>query len=400
MTKEQRDRKNALKRQRRANDPAFQAKERAWKGREHIPAGQQLKSISLLTDERTGELNASWTKTEHEDKPVVAPPPDFTMAKVATMTVAGKPRVQWTSYDRKKADEWNSIMKAVKEATKEYRGLAAPVPAPTATLSRLLNVIPIGDPHVGMLAWAQETDHDFDSKIAQVDLSNVVSMLVDRAPPASSALIAQLGDFFHAEDDTARTPRGNNALDVDTRAGRITKLGCLLMRQVIDLALAKHDAVTVINLRGNHDPYKSIALNMYLDGVYEKEPRVTILDNNNPFIFHEHGLNLLGFHHGDGAKPEQLPGIMASWQGGAPWGRARHRRWFTGHVHSFNGKDFPGCTWESFRTLAPGDFWAHWKGYRSEQSLDCLTFDIEHGLQSRQTIPLKLARKEAERAGS
>jgi hypothetical protein len=304
------------------------------------------------------------------------------MAKVATMTVAGEPRVQWTSYDRQKADEWNSIWKAVKEATAEYRGLAAAVPAPAATLSRLLNVIPIGDPHVGMLAWAQETGHDFDSKIAQVDLSNVVSMLVDRAPPATNALIAQLGDFFHAEDDTARTPRGNNALDVDTRAGRITKLGCLLMRQVIELALAKHEHVTVINLRGNHDPYKSIALNMYLDGVYEKEPRVTILDNNNPFIFHEHGLNLLGFH-----PRRRRQARAASWHHGLVAGRSpvgpRSAPTVVHRPRSLvQRQGLPGCTWESFRTLAPGDFWAHWKGYRSEQSLDCLTFDIEHGLQS------------------
>jgi hypothetical protein len=140
--------------------------------------------------------------------------------------------------------------------------------------------------------------------------------------------------------------------------------------------------------RGNHDPYKSIALVLWLQAVYEREPRVRVLDNNDPYLFVEHGVNLFGFHHGDGAKPEQLPGIMATYQDGEPWGRTRFRRWFTGHVHSFNGKDFPGCVWESFRTLAPADYWAHHKGYRSVQSLDALTFDAKRGLASRVTVPL------------
>ncbi len=132
---------------------------------------------------------------------------------------------------------------------------------------------------------------------------------------------------------------------------------------------------------------------LYLEGVYEREPRVKVLDNNNPYIFIEHGKNLIGLHHGDGSKPEGLPLIMASWQDGKPWGRASFRKWYTGHIHTRKAIDFPGVSWESCRTLAPGDYWAWHKGYRSEQSLELHTFDVDFGLVARQTTSLLMARQ-------
>ncbi len=362
-----------------------------------MPPGQQINEVSLLTNERTGELDASWTKTKREPGPTIAPPPGFLLDKITTGTFAGEQRVQWESYSPAKAQQWAAMLAAMKDATAEYKGLADPVKCETLVDTRLLNIIPIGDPHIGMLAWSKETGTDFDSNIAREDLLRALRMVFDRSPDAETCLIAQLGDFFHAEDDKQVTPTAGHKLDVDTRAGRITRLGFMLMRSAIDLALKKHRRVVVANLRGNHDPYKSVGLNLYLEGVYEREPRLTILDNNNPYIFYEHGQCLFGLHHGDGAKPEALPGIMAEWQGGAPWGRCPIRKWFTGHVHSERSKDFPGVSWQSCRTLAPSDYWAWHKGYRSEQSLECHTYDIEDGLVSRQPVTLRLVRKDIAR---
>ncbi len=381
-----RDRANEARKLKRKTDPAWaKARDAArHRGAAHVPEGQQIAKLSLLTNEQTGELEASWTKTEKVAGPVVAPPPGFLLKKVSTYTVAGEARAQWTSHSPEAARQWEETLAAMKTATEEYRGIADPIPMPTMALSdRLINVVPIGDPHFGMYAWSKETGQPFDCDIAEADLKRVLTDLFLQAPDAETCLIADLGDTFHAEDDNARTPRGGNPLDADTRSGRVTKIVYKVFRWAIELGLRTHKKVIFMALRGNHDPYKSLGLSLYLQGVFENEPRVEILDNNNPYIFYEFGNNLFGFHHGDGAKPEQLPGIMASYARGVPWGRCIHRRWFTGHVHSFNGKDFAGCTWESFRTLAPGDFWAHWKGYRSEQSIDCLTFDIEKGLKSR-----------------
>ena len=392
--RDKRLRANEAKRLKRKENPAW-AKEqdrkriaRMHRGADHVPPGQQIREVSLLTDERTGELDASWTKTQKVAGPVLAPPPHFLLDKVSTMAVAGEDRLQWTSYSPEKRQQYEDTVAAMKAAIADYRGLEDPTPEPDDAPANLCNVVAIGDPHVGMYAWAKETGQSFDCDIAQRDLIQAATNLLARAPAADTLVIANLGDMFHAEDDTLRTPRGNNPLDGDGRTGRVTKIVYLLMRKLIELGLRKHKKVVVINLRGNHDPFKSVGLALYLEGIYEREPRVEVLDNNNPYIFWEFGKNLLGFHHGDGAKPAQLPGIMSTFQKGVPWGRCPRRRWFTGHVHSENSKDFPGVVWESFRTLAPGDFWAHWKGYRSEQSIDCLTFDINKGYRGRVQEPI------------
>lgn len=375
-------------------DPIVQLNEGEPEWNATMPEGQVLKGNSTFLD-GNGNVEHRWVKTEEGpvDEPLAPVPPNFALSGVSTLVTSKGVRLQWVSSEPEKARQWDEMWCACREATREYEGLKRPAALPGPVDRRLVNVFPIGDPHVGMYAWAKETGESFDTDVARDDLLAVFRTLVDRSPAAKAALIAQLGDFYHSEDDRNRTPINGNPLDSDGRTGRVTKIGYLLMESAIDLALERHDYVYVVNLRGNHDPYKAIGLNLWLEGVYRNEPRVTVLDNNNPFVFFEHGLNLWGFHHGDGAKPEQLPGIMSTWQEGAPWGRCRYRRWFTGHVHSFNGRDFPGCTWESFRTLAPSDYWSNWKGYRSEQSLDCLTFDEEDGLVSRQTVSLKLGRK-------
>lgn len=392
----------ARKRNKYASNPEWAAKEvarkRAWRARQ-VPKGMRLGAVSKLVD-AAGEMRNEWQKSAlRPDDPPKLPlaPPGFTKVRQSNMLDRkGGAVIQWESFERDKADQWHAMWQACKDACAEYEGRAKLVPCPVSTIDRQLTVYPIGDPHIGMLAWARETDADFDSNIAKRDLTEVVTMLVDCSPASETALIAQLGDFFHAQDNKQTTPRGGNKLDVDSRSGRVTEVGYMLMVTVIDLALKKHKRVLVINLRGNHDPDLSLSLNMFLKAWYRNEPRVEILDNNNPFIYYEFGKNLLGFHHGHGARPEQLGGIMSCYQDGVPWGRTHHRKWFTGHIHSSNGRDLPGCDWESFRTLAPEDYWAHEMGFRSNQSLDSLTFDIEDGLLTRQTVSLRLARKRME----
>lgn len=402
-TKAARERENARRKERVKNDPDYAARRRAIRQNSAlrtVPKGHRLKGVSKLVN-AAGEMTGEWQKSQL--RPVDPPtfpiePPGFLKTSQSTMLDStGAATVQWVRFEKDKAQAWDEMTKAAREFADEYRGEAMPVLSYEIGEANLINVIPIGDPHIGMLAWGKETGEDFDSKIARDDLTRTIRMLVDRAPPAKTLLLAQLGDFFHAEDDKQVTPTAGHKLDVDTRAGRITKLGFHLMRALVDIGLTKHERVVVLNLRGNHDPYKSIALNLWLQAVYETEPRVTILDNNNPFIFYEHGANLFGFHHGDGAKPEALPGIMACWEDGAPWGRTQHRRWFTGHIHSFKGREFPGVVWESYNTLAPGDFWSHWKGYRSAQLLHCMTFDAEDGQVSKQTVSIQMSRKQRDK---
>jgi hypothetical protein len=303
----------------------------------------------------------------------------------------GKIRAQWLQAPKDEQTRWEEFWAACERNAKQYKGIAEPVKAPKYNDEDTCTVYPLGDPHIGMLAWAKETGQDFDLQIAERDLIRAIDLLVDRAPPSKRAVLANVGDFFHAENDDQKTPTGGNKLDCDTRWAKITDVGFHIMRHLIDRLLEKHAFVEVVNVPGNHDPRMARMMNMWLSVVYEKENRASIKDNRSPYLYIKHGRNLLGFAHGDGAKPEQLPGIMAADQP-SDWGDTDYRMWFTGHIHHQTRKEYPGCVIESFRTLAARDYWHSWKGYRSGQSLSCITLHEEYGEITRSTVDIKLVR--------
>lgn len=360
-----------------------------------VPEAHRLRGNSSLLDQN-GSVLKRWVKTERDsDNPpaVDVVPAGHLVKKVSTLLDGqGQVRAQWIQAPKAQQALWDDLWKACETHMGAYKGVAERTPAPIANDKNLLTLYPLGDPHIGMYSWARENGQDFDLKIAERDLLSVVDMLVERAPSAKVGVLANVGDFFHAENDRQLTPAGGNKLDCDNRWAKIAEVGFTLMRRMIDLLLRKHKSVIVVNVPGNHDPQMARVLNFWVKAVYEKEPRVSVLDNANPIMYLRHGKTLLGFAHGDGAKPENLPSVMAA-DRPEDWGETTYRLWVTGHVHHLTRKEYPGCLVESFRTLAPRDAWHHWKGYRAGQSLSCITFDDSWGEITRSTVDLKFARE-------
>jgi hypothetical protein len=246
----------------------------------------------------------------------------------------------------------------------------------------------MGDPHLGMFAWAQETGQNFDLKIAEANLVGAVDHLVGLAPPAEEALIINLGDFYHTDNQTNRTARSGHALDVDSRWSKVLGVGIRAMRRCIDAALKKHARVTVICEIGNHDDHSSVMLAHCLSQFYERDPRVTVDVSPAKFHWYRFGRNLIGTTHGDTAKPDRLPAVMAC-DRPKDWGETEHRYWYTGHVHHDSLKEYPGCIVETFRTLAPGDAWHRGQGYRSGQDMKCDVLHREFGRINRHVVGIR-----------
>lgn len=359
-----------------------------------VPEGHRIKGNSTRYNAEGG-VDQQWVKSERDsDEPPAYDviPEGHIVKKVSSLVDGqGKVRAQWVQAPKEEQAQWDQFWAACERNSQKYKGLSELIVPPASTDSETCTVYPLGDPHIGMLAWAKETGQDFDLQIAEKDLVQAVDLLVDRAPASKLGVLANVGDFFHAEGDDQKTPTGGNKLDCDTRWAKITDVGFNIMRHLIDRLLQKHEQVVVINVPGNHDPKMARMLAMWLKAVYERETRVQVMDNRNPYMYLKHGKNLFGFAHGDGAKPEQLPGLMAADQP-EDWGSTRYRTWYTGHIHHQTRKEFPGCIIESFRTLAARDYWHSWKGYRSGQSLSCITHHKEYGEITRSTVDIKLVR--------
>lgn len=309
------------------------------------------------------------------NKPV---PDGFSVAGVSTMYDAdGEVKLQWVKSKQEAEQLLELALEAVREGFNDVKlpKIAKPLKVDT---KELLAVYPMGDPHIGLYTWAKETGDDFDVKIAERNLVTAVERLVECAPASDQALIVNVGDFYHSDTMDNRTSRSGNALDVDTRWANVLYVGVRAMRSCIEAALKKHNKVHVINEIGNHDDHTAQVLTLALSMSYEKNPRVTF--DMGPGRFHYYRFHdvLIGVTHGDTVKPEKLGGIMAT-DRAKDWGETVRRYWYTGHIHTRNVFELPGCEVESFRTLAPKDAWTASMGYRSGRDMYCIVIHKEFG---------------------
>lgn len=337
---------------------------------------------SLIAGARARAAKRGWAPGHDMTQTV---PEGFHVKGVSTLYDAdGIKRAQWVKSRADQESQLKLLAEAVQELAEPFRGVAKPAKVPKVLNDDLLCVYPMGDPHLGMFAWHQETGQDFDLQIAENNLVAAVDKLVQAAPPARHALIINLGDFFHSDSKRNETTAGT-AVDVDTRWAKVLAVGIRTMRRCIDRALKKHEFVTVICEIGNHDDHSAIMLALCLAEYYSREPRVTIDTSPAKFHWYRFGANLLGVTHGNGLKAQALPGIMAV-DRQVDWGETRYRFWYCGHVHHDSVKEFPGCTVETFRTLAARDAWHHGSGYRSGQDMKCDVLHREYGRVSRNII--------------
>lgn len=251
----------------------------------------------------------------------------------------------------------------------------------------LLTVYPIVDLHLGMYSWDEETGENYDVKLAAELLRNAMGKLVSMAPPSEHALILNLGDFFHSDSDENRTHRSNNSLDVDTRYARVLRTGVGLLADSVALARQRHRIVIVKTLPGNHDPYGALALSVGVAAYFRNDPNVLVDTSPNRFFYHRFGKVLIGATHGDMAKLEDMPGIMAA-QKAEDWGETEFRYIYGGHWHT-NKKALPssksGAQVEVFETLAAKDSWNKGMGFLSGRSAVAITHHRNEGEKYRQT---------------
>lgn len=308
--------------------------------------------------------------------PVPAP---FLVKGVSTLyNDKGEQTAQWV---KTKVDEFQVeaiLRQFVVDLVEDAKGLSRLVPPPKQVAKDLMAVYPIGDPHFGMYAWADEAGADFDTEIAEKLTLGAIDRLIASAPPAQVAIIAPLGDLMHADDSKNRTPQSGNTLDVDTRHQRVMRIALRAIKHAIYRALEKHPTVIVRLLQGNHDPQAAFAIALALSEHFGNNERVKVDLSPSYFWYYRFGKVLIGLTHGDKAKGNDLLGVMAS-DKAEDWGLTKFRYFFHGHLHQRGVKEVPGLVIEWFRTLAPADAWAAGEGYRSGRDMCCIVFHKDFG---------------------
>jgi hypothetical protein len=286
----------------------------------------------------------------------------------------GNVRLTWVK-TKAENDERRDWLQAIRDMAPLLP--AEPVEPTALSDSDLLVVLPVGDPHVGLLSWREDAGENFDLKIAERNLVAAFRNLIDRAPSASEALLVFIGDNTHADGQHNTTTKGTR-VDVDGRTVKMARTIIDVIRQAVAMSLTKFGRVTVIVERGNHDELLAAMLALALALHYESEPRVSIDQSPEMFHWFRWGSVLIGTHHGDKAKPEQLLGVMAV-DRADDWSACAHRRFYCGHYHHQIVKELPGLIVEYLPTLASSDAWHRAMGYRSARAMYMDVFHREWG---------------------
>ena len=281
----------------------------------------------------------------------------------------GKIERQWM----RTSPEREAFLAGLAKIGEQLKG-EAPDPTPwngPPTSADLLNLFPLGDPHVGALSWALETGQDWNTDIAERVHVDAVNALLARAPKARRALIMAMGDLFHANSRKALTPHSGHLLDVDTRFPKTFHIGARMIRRAVQAALETHEQVDVIILSGNHDPDAAMALAYSLACYFHREPRVRVDLRVSKYRYYVWGRCLIGAVHGDTRKTQKLGGVMLNeWPDLA--GRCAHRAWYTGHLHNDRVHTLDdGSMVHQVETLAARDAYAAEGGWATRRSLSC-----------------------------
>jgi hypothetical protein len=338
----------------------------------NIPEGTVYSSLGLMR-KRAAKQGYS---PEH-DMVHVAPEPFIVKGVSTYYNAEGQPSGQWvkTTLDQSRLDE--IIKQSIDTLSQEIKGLSPFVAPPAYSNDDLLCVIPMGDPHFGMYAWAQDAGDDFDLDIAEKLTCGAIDRLIASAPPAKTALLLNLGDMFHADNQKNVTNSGHQ-LDVDGRWAKVLQVGLKAMIYCLQRLLEKHHEVIFRINKGNHDGHSSYALALMLSCYFHNEPRIKVDLSPSSVWYYQFGKVQIGSTHGDTIKSQNLPGVMAADQPKA-WGETKHRVWYVGHVHHSDLKEYPGCIVEYFRTMAARDAWHQGQGYRAGRDMCCIVHHKEHG---------------------
>ena len=323
-----------------------------------------------------------WGTNNQLDKP--APEP-FLLNRRSEHTGKDGTITGWNIYEPDKVKAFQMLQEAVKAMAEEVPPAPPVTSIPPQGQDNITNLYVITDYHLGMMAWGEETGADWDMKIAEDMLLNWFKRAIESAPAASSAILANIGDFLHWDGMEAVTPASKHLLDADTRFTKLIRVCIRVWRQIIPMLLQKYESLHVIMADANHDPASESWMREMLHAFYEYEPRVTVDTSADTYYCYEFGKVSLFFHHGHKRKPANIDTVFTA-KFREEFGRTSFSYAHMGHLHSVDVKETNLMLVEQHRTLAAPDAYASRGGWISGRDAKVITYHKDYGEVARCTI--------------
>ncbi len=231
-----------------------------------------------------------------------------------------------------------------------------------------LLVINPADIHIGKYASALETGEEYDCETAVMRVLEGVQGLIKKAEgfDIDKVLFCIGNDILHTDNVMSSTTKGTFQ-DSDGKWWEHYEIALMLYVKCVEM-LREIAPVDVLHSMSNHDYQSGFHLAHTLKSWFRKAEDVRFDVSVSARKYYQYGKNLIGLEHGDGAKMDKLPLLMAN-EKPKEWSETTHRYWYLHHLHHkikhkyLDTKDYIGVTIEYMRSPSSSDSWHSAKGF-------------------------------------
>jgi hypothetical protein len=249
--------------------------------------------------------------------------------------------------------------------------------------SQLL-VIDLADLHIGKLADSFETGKEYNSQIAVNRALEGVKGILNKASGVNIDKILFVGgnDILHT-DTPRRTTTGGTPQDTDGMWYRNFLMAKDLYVEILEILIGVADVHFAFN-PSNHDYVNGFFLANVIETYFRNCNNITFDCDISHRKYFRYYNNIIGTTHGDGAKQDNLPLLMATET--PHYSECKKRYIYTHHLHLKRYADFPGITIEVLRSPSEADSWHHKNGYQhAPVAIEAFLHHKQHGQETRIT---------------
>jgi len=252
-------------------------------------------------------------------------------------------------------------------------------------------VLDPSDIHVGKLASMEETGQSYDiqTAVSQVD-EGIDGIIAKTSGFGIDKILFVIGNDVLHTDTVKRTTTSGTHQDTSGTWGQAFTAAKNMYVRAIERLLPVADVHVIFN-PSNHDYMSGWMLAQTLEAYFRNSVNVTFDVSIAHRKYTSYGVNLIGTNHGDGAKLDKLPLIMAQ-EAPELWVNCDKRYIYCHHIHHkqthkfMSGKDYIGVTVEYLRTPSASDSWHHRNGYvGAKKAIEAFVHSKKHGQVARIT---------------
>ncbi len=254
-----------------------------------------------------------------------------------------------------------------------------------------LLVINPADIHIGKYANSEESGDKYNSSLAVKRVLDGVNGLIEKAKGFNidQVLFCIGNDVLHVDNVYNTTTKGTRQ-DVDGKWWEHYEKALYLYVKCVEL-LRKVAKVDVIHSMSNHDYQSGFHLAHTLQAWFRNADDVTFDISVAHRKYYKYGNSLIGLEHGDGARLDNLPLLMAQ-EKPRLWASTKTRYWYLHHLHHKikykwrDAKDYIGVTVEYMRSPSSADSWHTRKGFTgTPKACEGFVHHKDHGQVARLT---------------